>query len=40
MPFLKDELGQSGIELMRTIKKAFDPKNLLNPGKLVPAKEV
>lgn len=40
MPYLKDELGESGIEMMRTIKKSFDPKNLLNPGKLVPAKEV
>lgn len=40
MPYLKDELGESGLEMMRTIKKSFDPKNLLNPGKLVPAKEV
>jgi glycolate oxidase len=40
MPYLKAELGESGIEMMRTIKKAFDPKNMLNPGKLVPAKEV
>jgi glycolate oxidase len=40
MPYLKAELGESGLEMMRTIKTAFDPKGILNPGKLVPAKEV
>jgi glycolate oxidase len=26
------------LELMRAIKKVFDPKNLLNPGKIFPDK--
>lgn len=34
--FLKKEIGTSGIEVMRRLKKALDPDNLLNPGKLVP----
>lgn len=31
---LKEELGPA-VSVMRTIKRALDPKNLLNPGKLV-----
>ena len=34
--YLKDEIGDSGINLMRAIKSAIDPKNIMNPGKLVP----
>ena len=33
--YLKDELGQA-VEIMRDIKRLFDPHNLMNPGKLVP----
>jgi glycolate oxidase len=40
MRFLGQELGPSGLDLLRTIKHAFDPNNILNPGKMVPAKEV
>jgi len=35
MEYLKESLGDVQIDLMRNIKKAFDPKNLLNPGKIV-----
>ncbi len=35
MEYLKESLGDVQINLMRNIKKAFDPKNLLNPGKIV-----
>jgi len=31
---LKKEIGEA-VDLMRTIKKAFDPDNLMNPGKVV-----
>lgn len=31
---LCDALGDDVIQLMRTIKLAFDPKNILNPGKI------
>jgi D-lactate dehydrogenase (cytochrome) len=30
------ELGDDVIDVMRDIKKVFDPDNLLNPGKVVP----
>ena len=33
--YLKKQLGEDQIELMRNIKKAFDPKNLLNPDKVI-----
>jgi glycolate oxidase len=39
MRFLGNELGESGLNLMRTIKDALDPHGILNPGKLVPARE-
>mgnify|MGYP001555741600 CR=1 FL=1 len=33
-PFLKDSLGDSGMSLLGAIKQAFDPKLILNPGKV------
>ncbi len=35
-PFMEMELGKAGIELMVSIKKAWDPNNILNPGKIFP----
>lgn len=32
-PYIRQELGMSH-EVMKTIKKALDPKNILNPGKM------
>lgn len=32
--YLKEQLGDRQIALMQGIKKAFDPKNILNPGKV------
>ncbi len=40
MKYLGDELGLSGLGLMRSIKESLDPEYLLNPGKMVPAREV
>ncbi|MCI4440640.1 FAD-linked oxidase C-terminal domain-containing protein [Tibeticola sp.] len=34
MDFLVEEAGAGAIEVMRTIKRALDPKNILNPGKI------
>lgn len=34
--FLTQELGEGTVELMKTIKRAVDPRGLLNPGKLYP----
>jgi len=35
MDFLIEEHGADGIELMARIKRAFDPLNILNPGKVL-----
>ena len=32
--YLTEELGESTIELMRTVKRAIDPLNIMNPGKV------
>jgi D-lactate dehydrogenase (cytochrome) len=35
--YLKGELGLEAIDAMRAIKQALDPKNIFNPGKIIPA---
>jgi len=34
--FLQKEIGKSGIEFMKKIKLAFDPEEIINPGKIFP----
>ena len=34
MDFLVTETGAGAVEMMRTIKRALDPKNIMNPGKI------
>ncbi len=34
MGFLVSEAGETAIATMRTLKRALDPKNILNPGKI------
>jgi D-lactate dehydrogenase (cytochrome) len=34
MHFLEAEAGPGALEAMRTLKRALDPKNILNPGKI------
>ncbi|MBO4368134.1 MAG: 2-hydroxy-acid oxidase, partial [Clostridia bacterium] len=34
MAYLRDSVGERQIALMRGIKAAFDPKGILNPGKV------
>jgi D-lactate dehydrogenase (cytochrome) len=34
--FMRREHGH-GVDVMRTIKQALDPLNILNPGKILPA---
>ncbi|MEP6894359.1 MAG: FAD-linked oxidase C-terminal domain-containing protein [Chloroflexota bacterium] len=36
MKFMETEHGATSLAVMRAIKQALDPKNLLNPGKLLP----
>jgi len=33
-PFLEWKVGSAGINIMKNIKQAFDPDNILNPGKI------
>ncbi|SDE29594.1 glycolate oxidase [Paenibacillus sp. UNCCL117] len=33
-PFLEWKVGEAGIALMRSLKLAFDPNNIMNPGKM------
>ncbi|HFD39343.1 MAG TPA: FAD-binding protein [Anaerolineae bacterium] len=40
LPFLEQDLGPLYIEVMGKIKKALDPKGILNPGKVVPTPDV
>jgi D-lactate dehydrogenase (cytochrome) len=34
MGFLVDEAGAGAVDLMRQVKRALDPKNIMNPGKI------
>src|SRR6516225_3324654 len=35
--YLESELGPEALDAMRALKRALDPQNILNPGKIVPA---
>jgi len=34
MDFLRVETGEGAVDMMRTIKRALDPHNIMNPGKI------
>jgi D-lactate dehydrogenase (cytochrome) len=34
MDFLREETGEGAVNVMRTIKQALDPHNIMNPGKI------
>ena len=36
-PYISMELASNAVDYMKTIKKALDPKNILNPGKIFPS---
>ncbi len=36
MPYINMELGAAAIEAMQRVKDAFDPRGILNPGKIFP----
>ncbi|MBV9990451.1 MAG: FAD-binding oxidoreductase [Alphaproteobacteria bacterium] len=36
LPWMAQEKGALGLEVLRAIKQALDPKGILNPGKLIP----
>ena len=35
-PYMEMELGETGLLMMKKIKEAWDPNNILNPGKIFP----
>ncbi|KAA0023168.1 FAD-binding oxidoreductase [Antrihabitans cavernicola] len=35
-PWMTDEVGELGVEVLRAVKAAIDPAGILNPGKLIP----
>ena len=35
-PFIEMEIGKEGLDMMKRIKRAWDPNNILNPGKIFP----
>ncbi|MDT5082554.1 MAG: alkyldihydroxyacetonephosphate synthase [Mycobacterium sp.] len=35
-PWMRDEVGDLGVEVLRAVKGVLDPTGILNPGKLIP----
>ncbi|KUI03112.1 FAD-binding oxidoreductase [Mycobacterium sp. IS-3022] len=35
-PWMRDEIGDLGVEILRAVKDKLDPAGILNPGKLIP----
>jgi alkyldihydroxyacetonephosphate synthase len=35
-PWMSEEIGELGVEILRAVKATVDPAGILNPGKLVP----
>jgi alkyldihydroxyacetonephosphate synthase len=35
-PWMRDEIGDLGVEVLRAVKSVLDPAGILNPGKLIP----
>jgi glycolate oxidase len=36
-PYMGMEISETGMSIMKSIKEVFDPKNILNPGKMFPS---
>ena len=35
-PWMRDEVGQTGVAALRALKAELDPAGIMNPGKLLP----
>jgi alkyldihydroxyacetonephosphate synthase len=38
-PWMTDEVGELGVEIIRAAKQRLDPAGIMNPGKLLPDEE-
>lgn len=38
-PWMRAQFGEAGVEIMRKIKRVFDPNNIMNPGVMIPDEE-
>jgi alkyldihydroxyacetonephosphate synthase len=38
-PYLEDEIGRTGVDLLSAAKERLDPAGIMNPGKLLPAEK-
>jgi alkyldihydroxyacetonephosphate synthase len=36
-PYMRAEVGELGVEVLRAVKERLDPAGIMNPGKLIPA---
>jgi alkyldihydroxyacetonephosphate synthase len=36
MPWIKDDISETGIKAVKGLKSALDPDNVMNPGKIIP----
>jgi alkyldihydroxyacetonephosphate synthase len=36
LPWMRHEVGETGLELLRAAKERLDPAGIMNPGKLLP----
>jgi alkyldihydroxyacetonephosphate synthase len=36
LPWMRDEVGELGVQVLRAVKSILDPAGILNPGKLIP----
>jgi alkyldihydroxyacetonephosphate synthase len=36
VPYMRDEVGELGLETLRAVKERLDPAGIMNPGKLLP----
>ena len=39
-PWLEQEISPTGVQAIKGIKKALDPNNIMNPGKIIPTKTI
>lgn len=36
MPWVREDISETGVKVIKSIKASLDPKNIMNPGKIIP----